>query len=409
VTADTLEVAEPAPIWARNDAFARAPEGWGWVDTKGRRTACGSVGELIAAIREDRNADVVLAWTPDFPNMVMPEEVPDAEAAVRIARKRRAADDLSEALDRVRRFSLLMGGLILYMFWQGWGHAPRTATNPERLMAAVQTVIHSISVGTGLLMLLVFAFIPWYQARKQLRLIEHGGSGDLKSLIPVLRFETWLEMQQAPVTRLLLVLVGLVGLAQCLPGDSLAAAGLVKKHYLIDGEWWRLFTAPFLHGNILHFLLNGAALLYLGKRVEVFARWPHLPLVFLFSFCIGGEASARFLAATSVGASGGLMGLLGFLLVFESLHSQLVPRAATRRLLGGVAATALIGLAGYKFIDNAAHIGGLLAGMLYAAIVFPKSSSANRPGTTPTDRLAGAAALAAIAASACCAIVRVVF
>jgi membrane associated rhomboid family serine protease len=146
--------------------------------------------------------------------------------------------------------------------------------------------------------------------------------------------------------------------------------------------------------------MNGAALMYLGKRVEVFARWPHVPLVFLFSACIGGEASARFLAAPTVGASGGLMGWLGFLLVFETLHGRLVPRKSTRRLLAGLLLTGLIGVIGYRFIDNAAHAGGCLAGMLYAAIVFPKSASAMRPRTTFTDRLAGSLALVVLLASA---------
>ena len=191
----------------------------------------------------------------------------------------------------------------------------------------------------------------------------------------------------------------LVGIAQLLPGDSITAAGLDKPAFL-RGEWWRLLTAPFLHVNIVHFLMNMAALAYLGKRLEVFARWPHLALVFLFAAVVGGEASARFVNATSVGASGGLMGWLGFLIVFESLHGRLVPRPARRRLFAGVLLTAFIGLLGYRFIDNAAHLGGLLAGMAYAAIVFPQSSSPKRPGSNLTDRLAGAVAMGVLAFAA---------
>jgi membrane associated rhomboid family serine protease len=256
-------------------------------------------------------------------------------------------------------------------------------------------------------MFLIFAFIPWYQARKRLHDFKLWTAGDIAAAVPVLRFETWLDTQKAPVTRFLLVLVGLVGLAQLLPGDSLQAAGLVKQAYF-RGEWWRLFTAPLLHGNLIHFLMNAAALLYLGKRLEVFARWPHLPLVFLFSACVGGEASARFVAAPSIGASGGLMGWLGFLLVFESLHGRLVPRRARRRLLAGVVLTGIIGLVGYRFIDNAAHAGGLLAGMLYAAIVFPKSASPLRPRSTMTDRVAGIAALGGLVLAAVFAVSRIV-
>jgi membrane associated rhomboid family serine protease len=153
--------------------------------------------------------------------------------------------------------------------------------------------------------------------------------------------------------------------------------------------------------------MNMAALIYLGKRLEVLARWPHLPLVFLFAAVVGGEASARFVTATAVGASGGLMGWLGFLIVFESLHGNLIPRPARRRLVAGVLLTGLIGLLGYRYIDNAAHVGGLLAGMAYAVIVFPKSVSPNRPGTTLPDRVAGSAALVVLAAAAGYAVFRI--
>ena len=56
--------------------------------------------------------------------------------------------------------------------------------------------------------------------------------------------------------------------------------------------------------------------------------------------------------------------MLGFLLVFETLHKRLVPRSARRRLLGALGVTLIIGFIGYQFIDNIAHVGGLLAGML---------------------------------------------
>jgi membrane associated rhomboid family serine protease len=397
-----------SPIWARPEAFPDAPPGWGWVNHKGRRQVCDSQQQLLSAISEDRDARVILVWTPENPRMILPEEVPGAISAVLISRQRTAAADLTESHDRLRWFGFLLGGLGLYLFYQGWFHAPEATPAAGRALFALRVLFNSMSMGIMLLMFLIFAFIPWYQARKRLRDVEHWTAREIADAVPVLRFETWLENQQAPVTRLMLGLITLVGLAQLLPGDSLHAAALIKPAYH-GGEWWRLFTAPFLHGNLIHFMMNAAALLYLGKRMEVFARWPHVPLVFFFAACVGGEASARFMTATSVGASGGLMGWLGFLLVFESLHGNLVPRSSRRRLLAGVLLTALIGLVGYRFIDNAAHAGGLLAGMLYAAIVFPKSSSPNRPNSTLADRIAGIAAIAMLSAAAAFAVLRMVF
>jgi len=366
---------------------------------KGKSHPTGSYETLIAAIREDRDTGVSLVWLPGHSHMILPEELVGSADAIFVARKRRAGDDLLDSHDRLKWFGLMLTGLVCYRLYLGFTYAPQIASSAERASFAIRALMSSMSVGIALLMFLIFAFIPWYQARKRLGELARWRPGYLVDVVPILRFETWLDWQKSPVTRFILGLIGLVGLAQIMPGDSLTAAGLVKETYF-RGEWWRLFTAPFMHGNLIHFLMNASALLYLGKRVEVFARWPHVPMVFLFACCIGGEASARFVAASSVGASGGLMGLLGFLLVFESLHGTLVPSRARRRLLAGVLLTGLIGLIGYRFIDNAAHIGGLLAGMLYAAIVFPKSTSPLRPRSTVTDRIAGCLALGVLIGSA---------
>ena len=395
------------PVWARDDAFATAPEGWGWLDFKGKSHTSESSEALITAIRENRDDGVNLVWMPGHGHLILPEEMPGAAEAVLATRTRQAADSLLDSQGRLRWFGGLFAGLLVYRIYQGWCYAPWTAAPAQRIVFALQGVVSSMSIGIALLMLLIFAFIPWYQARKRLSELGRWTEGDSAALLPLLRFEVWLDLQKAPVTRCFLGWVTLVAMAQICGEwqtaslsslmalfqnwDGVAAAGLLKDRYL-HGEWWRLFTAPFLHGNVVHFLMNAAAMLYLGKRLEVFARWPHLPLVFLFAACIAGEASARFVHAPSVGLSGGLMGWLGFLLVFEALHGRMVPHQANRRLLAGTLLTGLVGLVGYRFIDNAAHLGGLLAGMLYAGIVFPKSTSPNRPNSTLTDRFAGTAA-----------------
>ena len=64
-----------------------------------------------------------------------------------------------------------------------------------------------------------------------------------------------------------------------------------------------------------------------------------------------------------------------------------MPRKSRRRLIAAVLGTALIGIIGVRFIDNAAHAGGLIAGMLYAFVVFPRSESSVRPHATTVDRV----------------------
>ena len=388
-----------SPVWAREDAFPDSPNGWGWVDSKKKSHPCDSLESLTTAIRDDRDASVALVWSPGHPKMILPEELEGMGDALRTARARWTHDDLNSATHKLRWFGLVLAVLSAYSFYTSFARNGQIADLFPRLQLALRTMLGSTQAGLALLLFVIFAFIPWYQARKRGKQLGQWTEAGIAEAAPTIRFETWLERQKAPFTQIFLGLIALVGVVQLLPSDGLAAAGLVKERYL-HGEWWRLLTAPFLHGNIVHFLMNAAGLLYLGKRLEVFARWPHLPLVFLFAAVIGGEASARFVAAPSVGASGGLMGWLGFLLVFETLHKSLVPRRARRRLAAGVALTAFIGLIGYRYIDNAAHAGGLAAGMLYALIVFPPSSSPHRPRSTVADRIAGSTALAVLVAAA---------
>ncbi len=415
---------DDAPVWARPDAFPQAPDGWGWLDIKGNPHRCASLEALAAAIGDDRHGDVNLVWTPANLRMILPEELEGMSRELRAVREHWTRDDLDEARYRLRWFGIILAALTGYQLLGGWIYAARQGADlAERVAFGLKSVFASTQVGLALLMFVIFAFIPWWQARKRRQELVKWTEEGIKDFAPTIRFEAWLDRQKAPLTKVFLILIGLVALAQIFGkvrvegwGALLSlfknwhgteAAGLVKPLYL-HGEWWRLFTAPFLHGNIVHLLMNGAAMAYLGKRVEVFARWPHLPLVFLFAATIGGEASARLIAAPSVGASGGLMGWLGFLLVFETLHGKLVPRRARRRLAAGVFLTALIGLIGYRFIDNAAHAGGLFAGMAYAAIVFPASVSPRRPRTTGIDRVAGAAAMAVLIAAAGFAVFKIV-
>lgn len=410
------EAESELPVWARDEAFPLAGKGYGWVDRKGGRHSCDSLDELSRVVREDKDSVLDLVWIPDWKYCRIPEEVDALAEDISKVREGWAREDLLDAKHRMRWFGGGMAVLLAWMVYQA--HVVyRERELGEGFAAEVKWIVSALSaspaVGISLLAFLVFAFIPWYQAQKRTREMKRAGSAR-KPLKALIRFDTWLHMQKAPVTWALLGVLGVVFVAQIFNDrsvlgfqESVNKAGLVKSAYR-GGDYWRLLTAPMLHGGLIHFVMNGLGLLYLGKRLEVFARWPHLAMVFLFSAVAGGEASARFMReATSVGASGGLMGWLGFLLVFETLHSKLVPKSSRRRLVGGVVMTALIGLVGYRFIDNAAHFGGLFAGMAYAGIVFPRSGSVLRPRMTLTDRGVGTVSLVAIVAAAFIAVFRI--
>jgi membrane associated rhomboid family serine protease len=406
------------PVWARENAFPPSREGYGWIDRKGVRHSCDSLEELSRKIREDQDSSIDLVWLPGSAHCRVPEEIEALTEPIFEIRKRWAREDLEKSKDRVKWLGLGATILIGYMALQAWMQLKGLERSNGLNMSLIDqakwlfTVLsRSTSVGISLLVFLIFAFIPWYQAQtRQKELTKRGRNS--KPLIPMIRFETWLHLQKAPITKIVLACISLAFVAQVIIDGSLLSfettlqqAGLIKPAYR-SGEYWRILTAPMLHGGILHFVMNALALLYLGKRMEVFARWPHVPAVFIFSALMAGETTSRLTDAASVGASGGLMGWLGFLLVFETLHTHLVPRSSRRMLLAAIFITALIGIIGYRFIDNAAHFGGLISGMIYAAIVFPKSSSVARPKSNLTDRIVGSASLAAVAFSAVLAILK---
>ena len=172
--------------------------------------------------------------------------------------------------------------------------------------------------------------------------------------------------------------LGLLFLAQHSVGlnDSIAIAGLVKDR-VREGEWWRLLSCALLHANTLHILTNAATLLMLGRIIETQGDPDDLPIVFTVAVFTGSVASCLLMPSVpSVGASGGILGLSGYLLVLAVRRRAQLPAGLGRHLWRGVALTALVGVLGYHYIDNAANIGGLLGGALCGLLLIrPKPDS----------------------------------
>ena len=178
---------------------------------------------------------------------------------------------------------------------------------------------------------------------------------------------------------------------------SVLAAGHVKAA-VRDGEVWRWLTAAFLHGNALHLALNGYALWVLGTLVESVGGWATLPLVFLVSALGGSAASQALTETTSVGASGGLMGLLGYLLAFGWLLRRILAPGFLRSMLMNVLLMAVVGWVGAGQVDNAAHAGGFVTGgILGLLLVAPRRARVHAP---PGRVLRGLGALSALGLSA---------
>jgi membrane associated rhomboid family serine protease len=151
--------------------------------------------------------------------------------------------------------------------------------------------------------------------------------------------------------------------------STIATAGIVKPA-ICAGEWWRLLTGTLLHVNVMHFVFNIAALFVLGKMLEVTFHRAYVPIVFVLAALSGSLWSLALLPnTTSVGASGGIMGLLGFILLLAWRHRQSFPRTIGRGLLMSVVYIIVAGLLAYQAIDNPAHVGGLITGVLLGILL----------------------------------------
>lgn len=166
-----------------------------------------------------------------------------------------------------------------------------------------------------------------------------------------------------------------------------------------DGQWWRLFSAMFVHFGVVHLSMNMFALWDVGRLVERIYGRGRMLLLYVTSGMVGNLVSlvVQGNAAVSAGASGAIFSLYGALLVFLWRERRQVHPAEFRWLFGGaVLFTLLILGMGYVApgIDNSAHVGGLLAGAVVARIM-ARPWTADSPAAGGVGRWGAALALVA--------------
>lgn len=131
-------------------------------------------------------------------------------------------------------------------------------------------------------------------------------------------------------------------------------------------QWWRLVTAGFLHGGLLHIAMNSWVLWGLGPRVnEVFGTYRYLVIYFVAT--VAGFAASLFWTPgiLSIGASAGISGLVGAMVGLGTREKHTVIGAERSRYVQWMV---LILVQGFIIpgIDNAAHIGGFVGGFVVA-------------------------------------------
>ncbi|HLW99335.1 MAG TPA: rhomboid family intramembrane serine protease [Candidatus Acidoferrales bacterium] len=132
-------------------------------------------------------------------------------------------------------------------------------------------------------------------------------------------------------------------------------------------EPWRLVTAVFLHGSLLHILFNMWVLMDIGPVVEELYGSARYFFLYITTGAAGYVASS-FLGHVSVGASGALLGLIGLLLAATTKRGGMASQMLRQNLIRWVIYILVMGFM-FSGIDNAAHIGGLAAGFGLGKIV----------------------------------------
>ena len=184
----------------------------------------------------------------------------------------------------------------------------------------------------------------------------------------------------AMVTQGLLVLNLVAYVAVAIAGNAVApttrhlvASGANYAPLTLGGEPWRLLTSMFLHGGLFHILINMWCLWNLGALCERLYGHATFAAVYLITGLASSLVSVWWHPAIpSVGASGAIFGIVGALMASYFLGEFSLPRFAIRAHLRSLVFFSVYSLIIGPFfgrIDNAAHIGGLVTGLLFGALI----------------------------------------
>ena len=211
---------------------------------------------------------------------------------------------------------------------------------------------------------------PYCEVALGARVVEKRSPADaLGGFIPHARFTTTVILLLnfgLYIATTLYSMKGSSGMTFDIDGQTLYAFGAKESFAILrGGQWWRLVTAGFLHGGILHILMNSWVLFDLGPQVEEVYGTGRFLVFYFVATVLGFLASTIFSNSLSIGASAGIFGLIGAMIALgvRQRHTALgasVRSHYTQWAIFGV----VIGLIPGFRVDNAAHLGGLAGGFV---------------------------------------------
>ncbi len=188
---------------------------------------------------------------------------------------------------------------------------------------------------------------------------------------------------------ILLVAVNVILFIACMfTGDWLYNTGAFSiRNVIEDREWYRIVTSMFLHADIQHLFSNMLILYYIGNVVEKHIGFVPYMIIYFLSGIVGNMFSAGYEMLTgsyvsSVGASGAVFGIEGALLMLVIIYKGKCAEVTTGRLVFSIAFSLYCGFSS-SYVNNAAHIGGVLAGFVLAGscwVVIPEKRKKESKG-----------------------------
>ena len=160
------------------------------------------------------------------------------------------------------------------------------------------------------------------------------------------------------------------------PLASIKLGAVYPYPIFVHHEWWRLITAMFLHGGLIHIGFNMMTLMQFGPAVEELYGSPR----FLFLYTITGAVGFLFSALRfhfSLGASGALLGIIGAVLAVTTKRGGAYMRDLRTRLISSLVFLFALGIFGGIGIDNWAHGGGLASGFLLGKLFMDRQPMNN--------------------------------
>lgn len=142
---------------------------------------------------------------------------------------------------------------------------------------------------------------------------------------------------------------------------------LFGPYTVLESQWWRLFSAMFLHGGITHLLMNMFSLYLIGRTAENYFDMKSYISIYLFSGLIGGLVSLYVHpVSVGVGASGAIFGVFGALAGFFLAHREKIASHTKAFMKDFVIIMGINLIIGFSIesVDVSAHIGGLLIGFI---------------------------------------------